>query len=468
MQNMDKERRKKIQTTKLVITEIFMLVTIVVTVVVLTFIVMGYHLTEDGKLEQSGLVGVDSIPTGATVFVDGESLENKTNTSKILPEGQYEISLEKEGYTSWKKSVLVHSGLLTKLSYPHLYKTERKTETIKKLGSTTSIFSISPSRNTIIFGTDTSSLQLINIDSSEPKSTTLDLKDFLGSTSDFKIINWSKSNERLIISFTKNDTTHFAVLDLERPDYSLDLTETFKLKITDLAFLNDNGDQIFILEDQHLRVASINNKQLSDVLAKNILSFKNFGAKAALIAQSDSTKEIFLYDYNGNSTISLTKSSAENVSALVSEYLGRFTLAITEDKSLSIYRGDLPTDSKNSLQDPVGKIDLSFTPTTFETRGKEQVIITSSGAEFTVFDLENYNFASYTTESSLTFWPDDYTIGVVADGVLLFRDFDGQNLVRLSAAETGFPAAITKDNKYLYFVQKTTDGSLAIAREIIK
>ena len=110
---MDKERRKKLQTTKLIITEIFMLVTIVVTVVILTFIVMGYRLTEDGKLEQSGLIGVDSIPTGATVFVDGEAYENKTNTSKILPEGQYEISLEKDGYTSWRKSVLVHSGLLT-------------------------------------------------------------------------------------------------------------------------------------------------------------------------------------------------------------------------------------------------------------------------------------------------------------------------------------------------------------------
>ena len=123
---MDKERRKKIQTTKLVITEIFMLIIIVLTVVILTFVVMGYHLNEDGKLEQSGLVQVESTPDGAAVIIDGEVLPSKTDTNKILKEGEHTVKIEKPGYTSWQKTVSSRPGFLTKLSYPRLYKTDRK------------------------------------------------------------------------------------------------------------------------------------------------------------------------------------------------------------------------------------------------------------------------------------------------------------------------------------------------------
>lgn len=475
---MDKERRKKLQTTKLVITEIFMLVIIVLTVVILTFVVMGYRLTEDGKLEQSGLIQVDSIPTGAKVTIGEETLSSETNTSKVLPEGEYEVKLKKDGYTSWHKTVRVHSGFLTKLSYPRLYKTERKTETMQKLSSAPLIYSVSPSRESILLAESGSSkFQLLNISSEAIKTNDIDLSKLLLSKGELptnpKVISWSEDANRLILSYDHTDGTHLAIVDLERPESSFDLTSYFGLKISTLHFRDRRGDKLFILENGNLRTASFADKQLSNVLISNILSFSNSGPKIALVRQlQDGGKEFAIINEDATSDISLSKTTATYAEIILSEYIGRPTLVLAEDTKIKIYRGELPTEdisAQNPLPKPVGEIDLAFgEPSVLEMRAKEQILLASKNTDFTIFDLENYTPSSFSLSSALTFWPDEYTIGLISDGHLTVRDFDGTNVETLSKAEPGYDAVITKDNKYLYFVQKDSEDNLTIVRENIK
>lgn len=471
---MDKERRKKIQTARLIITEVFMLVIIILTVITLTFVVMGYHLNEDGELEQSGLVQVDSIPVGATVFINDEALESKTNTSKILPEGSYTISLKKDGYTSWEKTVKTHSGLLTKLSYPTLYKLDRKSETIKKFDEVPYLFISSPNRdNALALFENSPVFRLINLESNEFKSTEIDLKKLLGSDfSNLKVIDWNKNGERIIISFTRENSTHYATVDLTRPDLSLDLSETFDLKISDLRFENDRGDKILLTEENHLRTISLDKKQLSEIIAKDVEYFYNFGEKVVFVTRSnESEHKISLYDDNSKSTIFLKKSTAKDVRAIISEYIGRPTLAFLEDGQLIVYRGELPTEdvtAEKPLPTPIGQSTLDFElPDSFKTEAKNQVILVSKDTNFAVFDLENYTLSSYTLENNLTFWPDEYTIGVVSDGKLIVRDFDGLNRQELGKSADGFSAIIAKNNKYLYHMQKN-DDKLTLVREEIR
>lgn len=470
---MDKERRKKIQTARLIITEVFMLIIIILTVITLTFIVMGYRLNEDGELEQSGLIQIDSLPTGATVAIDGETLDTKTNTSKILPEGSYTVSIQKDGYTSWEKTVKTHPGLLTRLSYPSLYKLDRKTKDIKTFEETPYSFVASPNRNNaLIFFEKSPVAQLVDLGANDYKSTEIDLTKLLGDNfSDLKILDWNKNGERVIISFTKNDSTHYAVIDLTRPDSSLDISETFNLKISALRFENNHGDKIFLVEEGHLRTISFNTKQLSGIIAKDVESFFNSNEKVAIVTKSTSGgHKISLYDDNTKSTIFLKDSTAENVYALVSEYIGRGTLAFLEDGQLSIYRGELPSEdisSEKPLPTPVGQHELDFQiPDTFETQSYNQIILISRDNKFTVFDLENYTFSPFTLENNLTFWPDEYTIGVVSDNKLIIRDFDGLNRLELGDSENGLAAVITKNNKYLYHMQKKENKITLIREEI--
>ena len=467
---MDKERRKKIQTTKLVITEIFMLIIIVLTVVILTFVVMGYHLNEDGKLEQSGLVQVESTPDGAAVIIDGEVLPSKTDTNKILKEGEHTVKIEKPGYTSWQKTVSSRPGFLTKLSYPRLYKTDRKAESVYTFETTPDTFLVSPNRDTILTADNNSlKLQLINIHSNSVKPVEVDLSKLLvDSTGEKTILEWNKDNSRIILKFTKNDTPHFAVVDLEHPSLSIDLTTSFDIQISALHFRNDSGDQLFILENNHLRTISIADKQISGILVEDVKTFSNLSEKVLLVTK---TNQLSLYDAGDKSTLPLFTSTAENIRPIISEYIGRTTTALSEDNNVTIYRGDLPTektlDKEKPLGEPVGKYTLEFgTPQDFFMQAKNQIIVSKKDKNLSVFDLENYQVSTFALPTSLTFWPDEYTIGLVSDGTLSVYDFDGTNRIDLGEAESGFPATISKDNNYLYLVRKT--DKLELIRENIK
>ena len=461
---MDKERRKKIQTTKLILTEIFMSLIVILTVVILTFIVMGYHLNEEGKLEQSGLVQIDSSPTGATVTIDGETLSNETNTSKILPEGDHTIELKKSGYTSWSKTVALHPGFLTKLSYPHLYREDAQTEVIKKFEQAPSLFLASKTQNLALLKYPDGKLSTISLDAKSPKETTLDLSKIItkAELADAKITDWSNSGERIIFSAESG----YFIIDLEHPEYSLNLSAAFDLEIADLRFLNDQGDYLGVLENSQFRTISLTDKKLSDPLVKNVLSFEGSDHKILLVTKKpEENKKIILYDDTKKTEIFLADSFAENVKAYLSEYAGRFTLVLISDNVVTVRRGDLPTENvtkENPLSEPVGKYTLK-NPQNFSFKGKNQLIVTSSDHNFAIFDLENYKLSTFPLDADLTFWADEYTIGTVSGGKLTLRDFDGENVLTFKEIG-GYPAVITKDNSYLYYITKDNN----LVRDLIK
>ena len=129
---MDRERKKRIQTIKLIITEILMVVTVVAAVIILTFVAMGYNVNKDGDLAQSGLLQIKSIPTGATVAIDGGNVSAKTNTSKMLSAGEHSLKLTKDGYDSWSKDIDSKSGWLLKLDYTRLFLKNRTIEKVRE------------------------------------------------------------------------------------------------------------------------------------------------------------------------------------------------------------------------------------------------------------------------------------------------------------------------------------------------
>jgi len=76
----------------------------------------GYSLDiNDGTLKRSGILLIKSIPDGAKIFKNGK-LVDVTNTSLAnLEPKTYKIRLEKEGYRSWDKEVLIKEELVTEI-----------------------------------------------------------------------------------------------------------------------------------------------------------------------------------------------------------------------------------------------------------------------------------------------------------------------------------------------------------------
>ena len=124
---MDFERAKRRHNLKVIISEIIMFSTVIITVIVLAFVVSGYWINEDFEVERQGMLQVASYPGGASVSIDDEnSWLQRTTTSRVLPIGEHEIILTKDGYDTWAKVVNISEGLLYRIQYPRLFPLERK------------------------------------------------------------------------------------------------------------------------------------------------------------------------------------------------------------------------------------------------------------------------------------------------------------------------------------------------------
>lgn len=68
-----------------------------------------YHF-DSGKIVQTGVLNVTSIPKGATVFIDGQIQNERTPAvvSNVIP-GPHVVSVTKDNYTSWEKTLEVSS-----------------------------------------------------------------------------------------------------------------------------------------------------------------------------------------------------------------------------------------------------------------------------------------------------------------------------------------------------------------------
>lgn len=71
----------------------------------------GYRYSfSAGRIVQTGILSLGSVPKGASIFVDGESIGSVTPSvvKNILP-GEHAVRLEKTGYSTWGKTLSVAS-----------------------------------------------------------------------------------------------------------------------------------------------------------------------------------------------------------------------------------------------------------------------------------------------------------------------------------------------------------------------
>ncbi|MBQ6147621.1 PEGA domain-containing protein [Candidatus Saccharibacteria bacterium] len=174
MEEHQKERRKR--AIKVALTEILMFFTVILLVIFLTLIVLGYNFnikkigTEEA-IERVGLVQITSIPSGATVSIDGEAgdLFSRTTFSKTISVGAHTIKLTRDGYDSWTREIEVSEGLLYRVGYPRLFLKKRIREEILTLDAGEEAEFSENGKKLVVRGTD--------IEAGETKESYLELND---------------------------------------------------------------------------------------------------------------------------------------------------------------------------------------------------------------------------------------------------------------------------------------------------
>lgn len=103
---------KAIFTTRIGYTLFSLLVVVIGSIFAIRYARGSWRLTKNGMVANTGLLNVNSFPTGAQVFIDDRLVTASDDTIYIDP-GEYHIKIVKEGYSIWQKNLSVQEELVT-------------------------------------------------------------------------------------------------------------------------------------------------------------------------------------------------------------------------------------------------------------------------------------------------------------------------------------------------------------------
>lgn len=361
---MDFDKAKKRQNLKVIISEIIMVLTVIITVVILAFIVSGYWINEKFEVERQGMLQIASEPTGADVLIDDKSSWlQKTNTSKVLPVGEHIITLTKEGYDSWTKHINISEGLLYRLSYPRLFPEKRNKSLIYDTIGVSKVFVSDNNEKMLLFSGDPNTINtdiystgnppssadtsaiipnwtLLELKPSKPEPKTVNLRtlyDFFkapeskphDSVEDYELPGNLLGTEELI--FTQFYDDHYLtvvegslVTMYKKGDQEPVLQQNLSFSPTD-SYSNQKGE--FIVFSSGSQIATLD-MELTTINEWSV-EVDKFGWLGESMIYVVSDGELIVYDYDGLNRRTL----ATNVS-------NRFPVIIVNDEWLYYFSND--------------------------------------------------------------------------------------------------------------------------------
>lgn len=508
---MDIDKRKRNKLIRVIFVDILMSLAVIALVFVLVAVVEGWRLGSNLKLEQNGMVQIESLPTGAKVFIDGKQELSETNISKLLSAGEHEITLRKDGYDSWTKRINITSGVLTRLKNLRLFKTERNTEKIEDYGNSLKFVYAAPDHRGLLISVDnTTKWRFVTaLGSDKVMIEEVDVKNIFSNTQDGVFrgeilnISWNETGEKILMRVKTNEKNEWAIINLKKVNESVNLTDAIlnyadrgkrkeknddskkqedgeqenpvkefssseKREINQIVILDAVANRFLALIDGNLREIDINAKSLSEVFLKNLDDFKISGSELIYLTKIEKEKrQIGLYRLGEKGGIELETIVRSNKDAkiylAISEYDSKKYFGFTLNDQLSVYRTDeYPTyeNASNAHFEKINEEKLGFVPESFEKSASGELFIAKNQNQLTIYNIDLEEVNRFERRNRTLRWLDNYTMFDVVDGKMEVYDFDGQNrrTILFNSIADGFDAVINSNNRYLYYVVKTDTG----------
>ena len=451
---MDREKKRRRQSFKVIVSEILMTLAVVVTVIVLAFIVSGYWVNSDFEVERQGLLQVSSVPTGAEVVIDDESAWlQRTNTSKVLPSGTHKVELKKEGYDSWSKTIGISEGLLYRLHYPRLFLLKREKEKVLSLSGAT-FASVSPNRKTLLVANNTTEWELIDLDRENIEAKKINIAEYFsgvsmaeGATvglfnSEILDADWAKDDNHILFKVRSGENAEWVLVDVRNLKNTINLTKEFGVNFSKVEILDNSANNLLIVQNSNLQRVDLSSKAISAVIVENIVSFDHFENEIAYVAKKDEGFVVGKTEINDNEP-EILDYLASSARVLVSKFYDDKYITLVQGQTVTLYRED------DYIK--VQEFELSFVPESLKVGHNGEFIIMASGGSISTLDMEAMKTTEWSVDDAKYGWVDNDMIYAVKEGELSVYDFDGLNhrLLAKNVSEH-FPTTITSD-KWLYY-----------------
>ena len=462
------ERRAHV---RLIVTEVLMFLSVIALVGFLTLVVMGYsfNLREIGGegevIERSGLVQVSSLPTGATIFVDGEApLLFSTNASRTLIAEEHEIGLSKDGFLGWKKTVKVTEGMIYRLNYPRLFKEEREKEEVLTLSAAPKLVSVSPNNERMLVE-QAGALYIIYLNEGKPEMKAVGTVGTDGNVVIFTTLQgaeWSGNSEKVLLKVNGE----WAVIGVR--DKSL--VSLAGVGAKEVKFESEAGDRLLVLnEKKELREFNVRDGKLSEVLVSGVEQFDNDGDRVVFLSEDGSLRA---YRAGERETYEVMAEVSGAVKFATMRYFQESYVAVVKGGEFKVYRKTgWPT--ADGEMEKVFEEEVGFKVTSVKKRGKGMVfeLLGSSEegeARNEVFDMEAMALTAVDVKDSG--WVDEYLRYRLVSGKLSVFDYDGLNerVLVESGVLSGRVVAISGNNRWLYYFSSTIDEEGATHEKLVR
>lgn len=445
----------KKQSLKVIISETIMFIAVVITVIILALLVSGYWLNSNFQVERNGMLQISSLPTGANVEIDGEASSwlERTNSSKILGSGEHSVTLTKDGYDSWSKTINISEGLLYRLHYPRLFLNQREISNVLNTSKYTSA-TISPNRNIALLMNDTTEWAYLNLDADDLKPRPLDISKVFSAisattTADTpalftgKILqaDWDFDASHILFQVSNGDAIEWVLLDINNVDKSINLTKEFGGNFSRIEILDNNSNNLLAVQNHNLHKIDIPGRLISAILVENVFDFDHYHNEVVFSTNnSDSTVGYFKLGDSENTILTTTANPAR---VAISKFYDSKYITIVEGQDVSVHL-------KDTFDESPSKYSLTFVPDAIEVGHDGEFLILSKDHQLATLDMEAELVREWTIENDYD-WLDNDMLYTIASGDLVVYDFDGLNRrVIAHDVSSHFPVAITSD-KWLYY-----------------
>ena len=462
-----------------IITYVVMVLAVIVIVAGTILFILGYRVDSDkGRIEQGALVQFDSQPNGASVAIDGKSINANTPSKQTVVAGQHSFVVSRSNYVDWKKTLNVKAGTLEWLDYVRLVPKNLKVESVETFASVYGEKASPDYKWTLVQQkADVPSFQLVDLRSSTVKTSTIVLPASVyseattaGVAHTFTMETWDKDGRHLILKHTFNDKSEYIVVDTQDVATSMNISAQLNISLSEVEFSGTSGNIFYGVTDGVLRKLDLSNATISRGLVTNVKSFEMFETNIISYVGIDPANPaqqvagVYREGDEAPHVLRVVKDLTTPLTIAATKYYSDDYVAISEGLKTTVLKGRYPssTETDNSSMKLYAEFRsvANIDSTSFSETGSR--LIVQSGLTFVGYEIEykratNASIATTETTPHTLKWLDDAYVWAVYDGHLSIREFDGANTHVIMSMEPGFDATLSQNGKYLYGISKTGD-----------
>lgn len=445
-------------------------------VTVLIFIMLGYQFNRnDGRIEQGGLAQFDSSPTGATVTIDGTNFGTRTPSKTTMSAGSHYITMQRDGYRQWQKSVEVIPGSVLWLNYARLVPKELKVEHTAQL-ATVSSTSVSPNSRWMAIKENPADpvVRLVDLNGDSPKITPLELPatsyttPTAGKTSSFSLVRWDHDSRYILTKHTYDDTkAEWLVIDSQNVAATQNITKLLDIDASKVVFSGNDSNILYAQIGHDVRRINRKDETLSRPLVSNVAEFSIYKDSTivftSLVDAATKKRSVGYYDSDVDKIRAVASYEDDGTTPLhlaIGKYFNDTYFAIAYGESVQVIKSDFSDPLKKNI---INTATLAGGAQYLSIVTEGRFVVAQRGNTYVVHDLE-LNKTTTTTLKGVSEvkenlkWLDNHMLWSDQDGMLRLYEFDGANQHDIMPVVPGFNVTLTSNERFIYGIGKSADG----------